>query len=79
MGIGVLGAVVVMAGGFTVARAMRFRRRIREDDERRQSEDLNRRRHHFRGSLDLELEQGPFRGPSIRRTATNLRRRPPRP
>jgi hypothetical protein len=35
MGVGVLGAVVVMAGGFTVARSMRFRRRIREDDERR--------------------------------------------
>ncbi len=49
-GFGVLGAVVVMAGGFTVARAMRFRR-FKEDDERRQSEALNRHRHHIRGSL----------------------------
>jgi len=64
MGIGVLGAVVVMAAGFMVARAMRFRRRMREDDERREREDLNRRRNHFRGSLELELEQGPSRGPS---------------
>lgn len=54
----VLGLLVVF-GGFGAARAFRWRRNEQRMEERRQAKDELRRRHHFRGALDFELEKGP--------------------
>jgi len=54
----VLIAVVVLSAAFMVARAFRWRRAGRDDELRREQRDLERRRHHFRGSLEMEADGG---------------------
>jgi hypothetical protein len=67
MGVGVTLAVVVMSGGFMAARAFRSRRFERSSNAGRERLALNRRRHHFRGSLDLEVVKGPLTEDANRR------------
>jgi hypothetical protein len=56
--IAIVVALCVASGGFVVARAFRFRNFHKRDEARRQRRDEVSRRHHFRGSLDMELDQG---------------------
>jgi hypothetical protein len=61
MGIGAIVSLFVLFAGFFVARAFRWRRYNRDSERRRELRDLGSRRHHFRGSLDVELVKGPDR------------------
>jgi len=54
-----LGAVVALSAGFGTARFFRFRRMRNDDDARLAQREADRRRTHFRGALDMELDQGP--------------------
>jgi hypothetical protein len=58
-----LGAVIVAVAGFGVMRFFRYRRLLDEDDARAERRQAEKRRNHFRGSLDMELEQEPPPGP----------------
>jgi hypothetical protein len=64
MGIEIVVAVAIMSGGFVAARAFHFKRMNQADNARRERKELQRRKNHFRGSLDLELDQGPSRPPA---------------
>jgi hypothetical protein len=57
--LGVVLALFVVFGGLAAARGFRWKRQRRADDERPVQKDLASRRHHFRGSLDVELVQHP--------------------
>ena len=58
MGTGVVLALFVLCAGFFAANAFRWKRHNREMDRRRERRDLDSRRHHFRGSLDMEADRG---------------------
>jgi len=68
MGGGTLLALAVRFAGFCAANAFRWRRINRRSDRRREQRDLERRRHHYRGSLEMEADQGfparPTQGPA---------------
>lgn len=57
MGVVEIVAVVVVFGGFFVARFFRVRRYDRAMELRGERKDLAKRRHHFRGRPDLELDR----------------------
>lgn len=55
----ILGAAVALSAGFGAANVFRFRRMRARDNEHMVRKDQARREHHYGGSLDMELEQGP--------------------
>jgi hypothetical protein len=52
-------AVIVACAGFGVMRFFHYRRLLDEDNARVEHRQAEKRRNHFRGSLDMELEQEP--------------------
>jgi hypothetical protein len=64
MQIGIVVGIFGMFGGFTAARAFQFWRLRHADDTRLSQKEVARRRHHFRGSLEMELDSKPAPGPS---------------
>jgi hypothetical protein len=48
----------ILCGGWVAARAFRFKRWQRRDDEHHEKQSFKARQSHFRGSLEFEKDQG---------------------
>ena len=57
--LGIVLAVAVIVAGLAAQRGFRWKRQQDAFERRLEEKDLAARRHHVRGALDLELEQGP--------------------
>jgi hypothetical protein len=66
--LGIVLAVAVIVSGLAAQRGFRWKRQQDAFQRHLEEKDLASRRHHFRGALDVELEQSPpYDGPPLPR------------